>query len=126
MIPAVDINSGKTIAFTNCMPYVREVVDVVWQDKIRLACAMRASYSVPAVFEPKTIGSMCLVDGGITNVLPVDLLIASGEKTVIGVDISNKYEGPNNINMIEVAASSFSVMSACLKELTSMGEKCCC
>ncbi len=53
-----------------------------------LALALRASMSVPGVFSPVTIDGRLLVDGGVADNLPVDVVRALGARTVIAVDVS--------------------------------------
>jgi len=52
-----------------------------------LALAMRASMSVPAVFNPVPYGDYLLVDGGIANNLPVDVVRDMGADLVIAVNV---------------------------------------
>ena len=54
-----------------------------------LSQALRASMAVPGVFTPVTIDGRLLVDGGITNNLPVDVVRQMGAEIVIAVDISS-------------------------------------
>jgi NTE family protein len=49
---------------------------------------MRASMSVPAVFSAMEIDGRLLVDGGVSNNLPVDVVREMGADIVIAVDIS--------------------------------------
>ncbi len=123
VIPAVDINSGLTVAYTNSLTRLKTIEKMVWKSNIPLYEAMRASSSFPAVFQPKKMGEYCLVDGGVTNVLPVDLLAAAGVKNVLAVDISNQYKKPKRDNIFTVATSSFNIMSGSLREMTSLCEK---
>lgn len=53
-----------------------------------LALAMRASMSVPAVFAPVEIDGRLLVDGGISNNLPMDVAREMDADILIVVDIS--------------------------------------
>jgi len=53
-----------------------------------LAKSMRASMSVPSIFAPVEIGGRLLVDGGVSNNLPVDVARDMGADIVIAVDIS--------------------------------------
>jgi NTE family protein len=53
-----------------------------------LADALRASMSVPGVFSPVRIDGRMLVDGGLSNNLPVSVVRAMGADVVIAVDIS--------------------------------------
>ena len=52
-----------------------------------LALAMRASMSVPAVFNPVPYKGHLLVDGGIANNLPVDVVRDMGADLVIAIDV---------------------------------------
>ncbi|MEL7450865.1 MAG: patatin-like phospholipase family protein, partial [Pseudomonadota bacterium] len=53
-----------------------------------LAMAIRASLSIPAIFTPAEIDGALLVDGGVSNNMPVDVVRAMGADIVIAVDIS--------------------------------------
>lgn len=122
IIPTVDLNSGKTVVFTN----VKELPNlnkVIWENNIKLSKAIRASSSVPGIFEPIFIRKYCLVDGGLTDVLPVDLLIESGEKNVIAVDISEEYEKPDNTNLLETMMHSFYIMRDRMQESKKQNQK---
>lgn len=123
IIPAVDINSGNTIAYTNSMDDLKPVERVKWKTDILVSQAMRASSAFPAVFKPKFIDDMCLVDGGVTDVLPVDLLVAAGEYNVLAVDVAEDYKKPKSNNLFEISSHSFSIMSTRLKECHSHGER---
>ena len=119
LIPAVDLNSGDTIAFTNMMENgitdaARHQENVRWEKTGPLCEIMMASASVPAVFQPRRVGSYCMVEG--------DLLIAAGVKRVVAVDIGADYRTPHDKSIMEIASHSFSIMSRDLKECRSSGE----
>jgi len=127
LIPAVDINSGDTVTFTNM--FTEEIPlsalkqeYVKWERSGLLCDIMMSSSSVPAVFRPRQMNGFLLVDGGVTNNLPVDLLISAGEAKVIAVDIGEEYEMPHDYSIIETAFHSFSIMSRELKDCRSSGE----
>lgn len=121
VIPAVDIKTGNTIAFTN-FKSTSKIENVIWEKNGFLCDIMMASSSVPSVFCPRKINEYCLVDGGVTNNLPVDILIAAGEKKVIAVDIGVDYETPHDNSIMEIVSHSFSIMSRSLKDCMSSGE----
>ncbi|MDD4715764.1 MAG: patatin-like phospholipase family protein [Oscillospiraceae bacterium] len=123
IIPSVDLYSGKTIAYCNSLEGVSPVNQVAWKTGVRISAAMRASLAVPAVFQPKMMNQMCLVDGGVTNILPVDLLIAAGEKNVLAVDVSKGYQMPECNNIIEIASHSLSLMQERLRYYITSGER---
>jgi len=54
-----------------------------------LAKAMRATMSIPTVFSPVEWGDSLLVDGGLLNNFPVNIVKAMGADLVIGVDLAN-------------------------------------
>ncbi len=127
LIPAVDINSGDTVTFTNLFKEEMPVSalkqeHVKWERSGLLCDIMMASSSVPAVFRPRQMNGFLLVDGGVTNNLPVDLFIAAGETRVLAVDIGEEYEMPHDYSIIETAFHSFSIMSRELKDCRSSGE----
>ncbi|MEM6639587.1 MAG: patatin-like phospholipase family protein [Pseudomonadota bacterium] len=53
-----------------------------------LSKAQRASMAAPGVFSPVTIDDRVLIDGGISNNLPINVVRAMGADIVIAVDIS--------------------------------------
>jgi predicted acylesterase/phospholipase RssA len=54
--------------------------------------AVGASMSLPGLVAPQLIGNRMLVDGGVLNNLPVDVMAAAGEGPVIAVDVTNRFE----------------------------------
>lgn len=61
-----------------------------------LPLAIRSSMSIPAAFTPVLRDSMVLVDGGIYNNFPVDVVRQMGADVVIGVDVfsgEQNYDG---------------------------------
>ena len=72
--------------------------------------AVRASSSVPGVFQPVAIGKHHYVDGGITSPVPVDAARKLGADLVIAVDISNKARGTTPGNMLGALNQSIAIM----------------
>ncbi|QIL69422.1 patatin-like phospholipase family protein [Diaphorobacter sp. HDW4B] len=72
--------------------------------------AVRASSSVPGVFQPVAIGKYHYVDGGITSPVPVDAARKLGADIVIAVDISNKARGQAPGNMLGALNQSIAIM----------------
>ncbi|MBI2543351.1 MAG: patatin-like phospholipase family protein [Candidatus Aenigmarchaeota archaeon] len=58
-------------------------------DKGSVADAVRATTCIPAVFPPVEIDGRLLVDGGVLNVLPVDVAYSMGADITIAIDVSN-------------------------------------
>ncbi len=70
-VAAVDYNSGR---------------EVVLKDG-NLADAVRATMSVPGVFEPVDLGGYKLLDGGVLDNVPVGVARSLGAEKVIAVDV---------------------------------------
>jgi NTE family protein len=78
--------------------------------------AVRASSSVPGVFEPVEINGKHYVDGGVVSPVPVDAARQLGADVVIAVDISTKASGANPVGMINIVGQSISIMGQKLGE----------
>ena len=52
--------------------------------------AMRASMAIPGVFAPVEIGQYVLVDGGLVNNFPADVLKKMGADIIIGVEVTSE------------------------------------
>jgi NTE family protein len=123
IITAVDLFSRKTIAYINTLDSVTPMKNVVWKTDVKLSAAMHASSAVPAIFQPKLMDGMCLVDGGVTDVVPVDLLIAAGEPNVLAVDLSENYPMNRDGNILDVCNNSLSILMNRLSEYRASGDK---
>ena len=76
--------------------------------------AVRASSSIPGVFEAVAIGKAHYVDGGVVSPVPVDAARELGADFVIAVDISSKANG---------IASPTSLLGNVNQSITIMGQK---
>lgn len=72
--------------------------------------AVRASSSVPGVFEPVRIGKQHYVDGGVVSPVPVDAVRELGADVVIAVDISDKPRGQTPTNLLGTMGQSLAIM----------------
>ena len=99
------------------IPYAAVATDVRTGEKVvfrkgNLPSVMRASMSIPALFEPWEINGRLLVDGGLTSNLPVD---AARELfpsiPVIAVDVSDSPSADRVLNSyIDVIDQSLTIM----------------
>ena len=78
--------------------------------------AVRASSSIPGVFEPVQIGKFSYVDGGIVSPVPVDATRGLGAELVIAVDISSKASGKTPDGMLGIVNQSIAIMGQKLGE----------
>ena len=72
--------------------------------------AVRASSSIPGVFEPTEIRGRHYVDGGVVSPIPVDAARQLGADFVIAVDISTRPSGSNPQGMMNILGQSISIM----------------
>lgn len=93
-IVATDLNSGQPILFR----------------KGDAGTAVRASSSVPGVFQPVKIGSREYVDGGLVSPVPVRFAKQMGADVIIAVDISSIPEGQPTKGAIDILMQTFNIM----------------
>ena len=72
--------------------------------------AVRASSSVPGVFQPVTINGRDYVDGGLVSPVPVDVARSLGADFVIAVDVSAKPRYGKTQTTIDVLLQTFAIM----------------
>lgn len=72
--------------------------------------AVRASSSVPGVFQPVPIGKHHFVDGGLVSPVPVDAARQLGADVVVAVDISSKARGQTPSGMLGTIGQSIAIM----------------
>ncbi|WP_424681654.1 patatin-like phospholipase family protein [Frateuria sp. YIM B11624] len=72
--------------------------------------AVRASCSVPGVFEAAAIGGRHYVDGGVVSPVPVDAARELGADFVIAVDISARSDGSLPTDMLGIVGRAVVIM----------------
>ncbi|MEJ7806417.1 MAG: patatin-like phospholipase family protein [Telluria sp.] len=72
--------------------------------------AVRASSSVPSVFQPVTIGGRQYVDGGLVAPVPVRFVREMGADFIIAVNISTQTDAQAAVSSLEVLLQTFSIM----------------
>ncbi len=72
--------------------------------------AVRASSSVPAVFQPVKIGDREYVDGGLVSPVPVRYARQMGAEMVIAVDISSPPDGAATDGTMRLLLQTFAIM----------------
>ena len=87
------------------IPFRAVATDLVTGEEVvlsrgSLADALRASMSVPGVFSPVEIAGRLLVDGGMSNNLPVSVVREMGADIVIAVDISSPMLGREELTSV--------------------------
>ena len=77
-----------------------------------LATALRATMAIPGVFAPVRIDDQMLIDGGLVNNLPVDVVREMGADIVIAVDLGE------DLSAREVSASMIQIYQQTMRMLT--------
>jgi NTE family protein len=93
-VVATDLNSGEMIVFRSG----------------NTGMAVRASSSVPGIFQPVSINSHEYVDGGLVSPVPVRVARSLGADFVIAVDISDKPKNNKTESSIDVLLQTFNIM----------------
>lgn len=97
-------------------PFRAVAVDIARGEEVvissgSVARAVRASTAVPGIFEPLIEDDRALVDGGVINNFPVDVVREMGASRVIGVDLNA--QRPNTalpVSLLDVSYRSFAVL----------------
>jgi NTE family protein len=77
--------------------------------------AVRASSSVPMVFQPVNINGHDYVDGGLTSPVPVRVARSLGADVVIAVDISAKPKAAKLDGMMDIMLQTFGIMGQSIR-----------
>ncbi len=94
---AADITTGEAVLFSQGS----------------IAAAVRASCSVPVVFEPVEVDGRLLVDGALVNEVPGDIARELGAEVVIGVDLNaDRTKNKTPDHLIDVLFCSFNILIA--------------
>lgn len=74
----------------------------------KLHRAVRASISIPGVFEPVEMGDSVFVDGGVLNRVPINVVREMGAEYVIAVDVAFRgWKRAKPVNIVDVLSQSF-------------------
>lgn len=97
------------------IPLAVTAVDLINSERVILntgnvARAVRASISIPGVFKPVYDGDRVLVDGGILERVPVNVVREMGSDIIIGVDVGFRGKHRPTSSILEIILQSFEVM----------------
>ena len=103
------------------LPFAAVATDLFTSEQIvmrsgSVQSAIRASMAIPGIFEPVERDGRILVDGGLSNPVPVDVCRGMGADVVIAVDINAKSSsaqrpGLSGLNIVSIVDMSFTVVS---------------
>ncbi len=83
------------------IPFCAIAVDILSGSEVKIGSgqivdAVRASISIPGIFNPLVNDGRYLIDGGVVNPLPVDVVREMGAEIIIGVNLNRYVTGRNN------------------------------
>jgi NTE family protein len=99
-IVATDLDNGAAILF----------------ERGDTGAAVRASSSVPAVFQPVRIGDREYVDGGLVSPVPVRFARQMGAEMIIAVDISSPPDGNATGDTMKLLLQTFAIMGKSINQ----------
>lgn len=105
------------------VPFVCVAYDITTGDEVdmkngSLPLAMRSSMSIPGAFTPVSLDEALLIDGGVINNFPVDLVKEMGADIVIGVDVSMITDNRTSMDNSQATPEEKSRLSYATKFLT--------
>lgn len=104
------------------IPFRAIAADIVTGEQVvmdsgDLVASIRASMSVPGLFKPVRIDRHLLVDGGIVNNLPIDIVKAMGADILIVVDVGTPPSGVEELNSpLKVTSQMLTILIASQSE----------
>ena len=86
IVPDIDIENLK-------IPYCAVATDFYTGEEVvfksgKLFQAIRASISIPSLFRPAKVDGRTLIDGGITNVIPLNRVARTGDDIMVAFDVN--------------------------------------
>ncbi|KKM11346.1 hypothetical protein SY88_08895 [Clostridiales bacterium PH28_bin88] len=111
-VVTTDLYTGQGVVFTSreTMPQ-QPLRGMVFTHEGEVVESIRASIAIPGVFTPKKIGKRTLVDGGLVDNVPADVVKHLGADVVIAVDLGFQVQQTTPFkNMIQVLVQSADIM----------------
>ncbi|MDD3851382.1 MAG: patatin-like phospholipase family protein [Firmicutes bacterium] len=126
-ITATDINDGTPVVFASRRLAGRSGGNIICCSDTLISEAVRASIAIPVVFKPKAIKvrgrARRLVDGGVTNNLPVDVLRIMGAERIIGINLGYSGQRQEQVdNILEIGSQTIDIMMFHITKLRNSRE----
>jgi len=110
-IPAVDLISDHTVYFLSRCAFMPQKPWDEYCCEVKLSQAIHASCAIPMLFSCVNIGKYQLVDGGLLENLPIDILYSMGAERVLAVDLGAAVGTQRIQGIPEVGMESFRLLS---------------
>ena len=121
-ITAVDLKNGALVLFMPDKYRTRRIAkplsiippeDMVIMHDIPVSAAVRASSSIPGLYQPKLIAGHLLTDGGVRDNVPAEVLKKLGLDVVLAVDVGyDGYSSHRVDSMVQVLFQSLDIMGS--------------
>ncbi len=126
-ITATDINDGTAVVFASRRLGRITTRNTVCCSNVLISQAVRASIAIPVVFKPKTLEvegrQRRLVDGGVVNNLPVDVLRMMGARKILGINLGYSGQRMEQVdNIVEIGSQTIDIMMYHLTKLRNSRE----
>lgn len=126
-ITATDINDGTAIVFVSRRLAIQSGGNIICCSETSISEAVRASIAIPVVFKPKILKlggkTRRLVDGGVVNNLPVDVLRMMGANKIIGVNLGYSGQRQEQVdNILEIGSQTIDIMMYHITKLRTGSE----
>ncbi|SHJ72862.1 NTE family protein [Geosporobacter subterraneus DSM 17957] len=97
------------------IPFQAVAADLITGEEVilksgRLSAALRATTAIPGIYQPVQIENRTLVDGGIVNNVPIQMVRDMGADLVVGVSLSSVLNNWIPKNSLEVILKCYSIM----------------
>jgi NTE family protein len=108
------------------VPFAAVATDLNWGTRVvidrgSISRAVHASSAIPGLFEPVAHLGKVLVDGGLSENIPISVARERGADLVVAVDISEQVGNSNITNMVDVLLQSANIMFALNAEHSKRG-----
>lgn len=98
-----------------CVATRLDTGDAVLFQRGNVGTAVRASSSVPGVFQPVVIGGIEYVDGGLVSPVPVKFAKQMGADFIIAVDVSSPPSAAPTTGKMDVLMRTFDIMGKSIR-----------
>jgi len=123
VLTATDINTAQSVVFISKgleQAPLPDLPGTVFINTASLAGVIRASTAIPGIFSPKVINNRVLVDGGVTNNLPADILKHLGYEKILGVDLGQQESLTRPVkNIFDITIKSIEIMVQSTSSITA-------
>ena len=97
------------------IPFQAVATDLISGEEVilksgKLSTAIRATTAIPGIYQPVQIGNTTLVDGGIVNNVPIQMVRDMGADLVVGVSLFSALNNWIPKNSLEVILKCYSIM----------------